>query len=263
MNPRTEHRATVPASLLAAAQEAEHVTVLTGAGMSAESGVPVFRDADKALWGRADPDEVATAEAWMHDPDLVWAWHWWLARLIGRCTPHDGHRALAEWARHTRVDVVTQNVDDLHERAGSLQALHLHGSLFTFSCESCARPYDLPVPPSQDGEEVELRVAPPSCPGCAANVRPDVVLFGERLPEGAFDRAVDLMLTTDLVLVVGTSGVVQPAASLPDIARGHGTTVVEINPQHTELSWGGDLCWREDAGRALPALVEALGFPQG
>lgn len=249
---------TIPEAVLAAARAARRVVVLTGAGMSDESGVPTFRDAHTGLWEQFDADALVTNEAWQEDPDLVWGWHWWLARLVRRSVPHEGHAALAQWARRTRVDVITQNVDDLHERAGSLVLAHLHGNLFTFSCQECALAYELEVDPLGPQEVLPERIDPPVCPACGGLVRHDIVLFGERLPAGAFDESIDALLEADLCLVVGTSGIVQPAGALPDIARGHGVTVVEINPNETALSWGVDHVWRETAGRALPALVAAL-----
>jgi len=219
----------VPEEILAVARAARRVVVLSGAGMSDESGVPTFRDAHTGLWERFDADALVTRDAWEEDPELVWGWHWWLARLVRRTGPHPGHLALADWGRRVSLDVVTQNVDDLHERAGSEVLAHLHGNLFGFSCHDCGAPHELTVEPLGEDEQVPARIAP-----------------------------VDAMLAADLCLVVGTSGIVQPAGSLPDIARGHGVTVVEINPNDTVLSWGVDHIWRETAGRALPALVAAL-----
>lgn len=251
-------RPVVPEEILAVARDAHRVVILSGAGMSDESGVPTFRDAHTGLWDQFDSDALVTRDAWLEEPDLVWGWHWWLARLVRRAEPHAGHLALAEWARRVQVDVVTQNVDDLHERGGSRVLAHLHGRLFTFSCQDCSAPYDLEVDPIEEGTTQPERIDPPECPQCGGNVRHDIVLFGEHLPAGAFDDALEAMLAADLCLVIGTSGIVQPAGALPDIARGHGVTVVEINPNETALSWGVDYIWRETAARALPALVAAL-----
>ena len=157
---------TIPEAVLAAARAARRVVVLTGAGMSDESGVPTFRDAHTGLWEQFDADALVTNEAWQEDPDLVWGWHWWLARLVRRSVPHEGHAALAQWARRTRVDVITQNVDDLHERAGSLVLAHLHGNLFTFSCQECALAYELEVDPLGPQEVLPERIDPPVCPAC-------------------------------------------------------------------------------------------------
>ncbi|GAB48909.1 SIR2 family NAD-dependent protein deacylase [Mobilicoccus pelagius] len=247
----------VPPEILDLARAARRVTVLTGAGMSAESGVPTFRGAEGSLWEEFDPIALASPKGWDEDPELVWAWYAWRMGLARGVDPNAGHRALAQWAAAGDAEVViaTQNIDDLHERAGSDVLAHVHGSLFAVRCSMCDAPYtgevDIPAEPVQ-------RLEPPLCEECGEYVRPGVVWFGEMLPEGAFDAAVDACLETDLVLVVGTSGIVYPFASLPDIARGHGVPVVEINPADTELSEGVDHVWRATAATALPALVEAL-----
>ncbi|GAB98371.1 NAD-dependent deacetylase [Kineosphaera limosa] len=244
--------------LLDRAAAARRVVVLSGAGMSAESGVPTFRQAQTGLWERFDPTMLATPDAWEADRPLVWAWYAWRLGLVRGVHPNAGHTALAAWGRKARVDIVTQNVDDLHERAGSQVLAHLHGSLRAFRCEACAAPYDGPI--EVPAEPVE-RLDPPRCPDCRAAIRPGVVWFGEMLPSGAFDGAVDALLEADLVLVVGTSGLVHPAAGLPDIARGHGVPVVEVNPQETPLSAGVDLSWRITAAVGLPTLVDRLIEP--
>ena len=249
----------VPGWVAKVAGSARKVSVLTGAGMSAESGVPTFRDAQEgtSLWEDYDPQLLVSVDSWYADPELVWAWHLWLAGLVHRSEPNPGHVALAQWAARDGVDVrvITQNIDDLHERAGSPVLAHLHGNLFAFRCADCERPYDDSVEFLSEPEE---RRTPPDCGHCGGFVRPEVVWFGEVLPHRDVEDSIDAMLDSDLVLVVGTSGIVQPAASLPDIARGHGTPVVEINPAPTRLSGRVDYCWREPAGVALPALVRAL-----
>ena len=249
--------------LLGWAAGARRVTVLTGAGMSAESGVPTFRARRTGLWARYDPLTLATPQAWAADPELVWAWYVWRIGLVRRADPHAGHGALARWAGaaapDTQVRIVTQNVDDLHERAGSAVLAHLHGTLLALRCSRCEKPYDGWSALEDIGwsaEPVE-RLAPPTC-SCGGLVRPGVVWFGEALPQDAFDAALDATLDADLVLVVGTSGLVRPAATLPEIARGHGIPVVELNPEPTELSRGADLTWRSSAAVGLPALVERI-----
>ncbi|MDO5627035.1 MAG: NAD-dependent deacylase [Mobilicoccus sp.] len=245
----------VPDAVLAAARSARVVTVLTGAGMSAESGVPTFRGAPSSVWEEFDPMTLASPQGWAADPELVWAWYAWRMGLVRECEPNAGHLALAEWARRADVRISTQNVDDLHERAGSEVIAHVHGSLFALRCSECDAPYegevDLPETPTK-------RLEPPLCESCDEYVRPGVVWFGEMLPDGAFDASLDACFESDLVLVVGTSGIVYPFASLPDIARGAGVTVVEINPVDTDLSAGVDHVWRATAATALPALVAAL-----
>lgn len=253
--------AQIPAVLLSAARRAGRIAVLTGAGMSAESGVPTFRDAQTGWWARFDPAELATPQAWQRDPDLVWGWYLNRIRGVRAAQPNAGHRALARWGRRAPVDVVTQNVDDLHERAGSRVLAHLHGALTAFRCDSCATPFDGPVPglPPADGPaEVTDRMPPPRCAHCPGQIRPGVVWFGEALPPGAFDDAADAVRAADLVLVVGTSGLVFPASTLPDLAQAAGVPVVEINPEQTDLSRRAEASWRATAAVALPALVDAL-----
>lgn len=243
----------VPVEVLDVARTARRITVLTGAGMSAESGVPTFRDAQSGLWSRFDPAQLATEDAFRHDPALVFGWYVWRLGRVREAGPNAGHLALAQWARSADVRIVTQNVDDLHERAGSEVLAHLHGSLAAFRCLDCGRPFDGDLPePDAVG-----RAAPPRCP-CGGLVRPGVVWFGEPLPQKAFADGVLACRDTDLLLVVGTSGIVYPAAGLPDLARSMGVPVVEINPEPTELSPSCDVTWRTTAATGVPALVAAL-----
>jgi NAD-dependent deacetylase len=235
-------------------RQARRVVALTGAGMSAESGVPTFRDEGTGLWARFDPAELATPEAWESDPELVWAWYGWRISLLRTVEPHAGHRALAEWSASAEVLVVTQNVDDLHERAGSVVLAHLHGSLLSFRCASCGCEHERWVDLPEDPVE---RLAPPRCTACGGLVRPGVVWFGEPLPERAFDLALDAVRAADLVLVVGTSGLVYPAATLPLIAAGAGVPVVEVNPQETEVTESVTHHVRATAAVALPELAAA------
>nr|WP_245673001.1 NAD-dependent deacylase [Aldersonia kunmingensis] len=219
--------------------------------MSAESGVPTFRDAQTGLWARVDPADLATPHAWESDPALVWAWYQWRAGLVRRAQPNDGHFALARWAAHADVRVVTQNVDDLHERAGSEVASHLHGSLFAPRCSECGTPADS-VEPLDDPVE---RLDPPDCDRCGGLIRPGAVWFGEAMPSEPLERAMECAQTCDLMLVVGTSGVVYPAAGLPGLAREAGATVVEINPEPTGISEQADHVWRTTAAVGLELLA--------
>jgi NAD-dependent deacetylase len=250
----------VPDGVADLARAARSVTVLTGAGMSAESGVPTFRDAQTGLWARYDPEQLATPQAWRRDRELVWAWYAWRAALVRRVRPNAGHDALAQWAAlpNRRLTIATQNVDDLHERAGSEVRAHVHGSLFAFRCERCAAPYDTDAIDLPDPDDPPPRREPPACPRCQHPVRPGVVWFGEALPEREFAAATDACRDTDLVLVVGTSGIVYPFAALPGVAARHGVPVVEINPVDTALTPDVDHAWRATAANALPALVAAL-----
>ncbi|MEE2033856.1 SIR2 family NAD-dependent protein deacylase [Rhodococcus chondri] len=245
---------TVPHPILALARRARSVTVLAGAGMSAESGVPTFRDAQTGLWENFDVTALATPEAWRADPATVWAWYQWRVALVRRVEPNAGHRALADWSKTAGVQIVTQNVDDLHERAGSTVLAHLHGSLFSPRCTDCGRDAEIPDPPPEPVEHLD----PPRCLHCGGMVRPGVVWFGEMLPREPWDAATGAVRNADLLLVVGTSGVVYPAARLPALARSQGVAVVEINPEGTDLSDDMDEVWRTTAAVGLPQLVAAL-----
>ncbi|MEH3155430.1 MAG: NAD-dependent deacylase [Gordonia paraffinivorans] len=235
-----------------AIRSASTVTILTGAGMSAESGVPTFRDVQTGLWAKYDPMTLATPEAWDDDPALVWAWYQRRRAMLQAVEPNDGHRAVADWASRADVRVVTQNVDDLHERAGSTDVVHVHGSLFACRCDTCGRHHDVEAR-DPDGE----RVDPPRCE-CGGRVRPGVVWFGEMLPQNAFAEATARAEACDVFFLVGTSGVVYPAAGLPHIARGSGATIVEINPQETDLSDACDITIRATSATALPEIVAAV-----
>ena len=239
------------------------IVFLTGAGMSAESGVPTFRDALTGLWARFDPMELATEAAFRRDPALVWGWYRWRGARVRDAQPHAGHSAIAALAdAGHQVSVVTQNVDDLHERAGSRGVVHLHGSLFASRCIDCATTRDpdpildgiAGIDPAGDG----AREAPHACPACGGMFRPGVVWFGEALPAGAWQRAVAAVEDCDLLVVVGTSGLVHPAASLPGHARQAGARVVEINPTATAISADAHEHLRLPASTGLQALLATL-----
>jgi len=242
---------------------ARNVVVLTGAGMSAESGIPTFREAHAGLWSRFDPQELASPAAWRRDKALVWGWYAWRMAKVRGAQPHAGHRALAGLG-HARsgLTLVTQNVDDLHERAGSEDAVHLHGSLFASRCFACARPAGNVALPPDAADSPSLRLEPPACTHCGGSIRPGVVWFGEALPQDAWERASQAARECEVLIAVGTSGVVQPAASLPASAKARGAKVAEINPVATDVSNVMDLVWRAPAGEALPLLVAALGKPE-
>lgn len=227
------------------------LVVLSGAGMSAESGVPTFRDAQTGLWARFDPAELATPDAWRHDPHTVWAWYRWRELLVSRAQPNAGHEAIARASADRDVVVVTQNVDDLHERAGSPAVHHVHGSLFSPRCESCGITADVAAPP----EEPLNLIPPPACTYCGNQIRPGVVWFGEPLPVAPWDASVRAIASASAVLVVGTSGLVHPAASLPDIAIAKGIPVVEVNPGQSGLGSGVTVHIQSTAGRAVPLIL--------
>lgn len=230
------------------------LTVLSGAGISAESGVPTFRDVETGLWAKVDPYEISSAQGWRKHPEKVWAWYLWRHYMMESVQPNNGHLAVAAWQDHAEVHVVTQNVDNLHERAGSRNVYHLHGSLFEFRCDACGSAFEgeLPAMP----EPVD-RVEPPQCP-CGGLIRPNVVWFGEALPEDAWQRSVDAVTNADVVVVVGTSSIVYPAAGLPELALANGTAVVEVNPERTPLSDAATVSLRETAASALPGLLQRL-----
>ncbi|MBQ1073273.1 NAD-dependent deacylase [Micromonospora sp. C31] len=237
--------------------QARRIVVFTGAGVSAESGVPTFRDALTGLWRSFDAQRLATPEAFREDPALVWGWYEWRRATVARARPNAGHVAVAAIeARVAHAVVVTQNVDDLHERAGSVAPIHLHGSLSAPRCSACARP--APVPdgvPDEPGDG--RRAAPPRCAHCAGLVRPGVVWFGEALPTAALEAAVQAASACDLLLTVGTSGLVYPAAEIPRVAARFAATVVQVNPEETALDAVADVNLRGPAAQVLPALVRA------
>jgi NAD-dependent deacetylase len=228
--------------------------VLSGAGISAESGVPTFRDVETGLWAKVDPYEISSAEGWRDHPEKVWAWYLWRHYLMQAVEPNNGHLAVAAWEDIAEVHVVTQNVDDLHERAGSQHVYHLHGSLFEFRCDRCQAAYlaELPEMP----EPVEAM--PPPQHDCGGLIRPNVVWFGEALPESAWQNSVDAVTNADLVVVVGTSSIVYPAAGLPEFALANGIPVIEVNPERTPLSDAATVSVRETAAGALPTLLQRL-----
>jgi NAD-dependent SIR2 family protein deacetylase len=210
-------------------REAQHMVAFTGADASAESGIPTFRDALTGLWERFDPAQLATSEAFRADPSLCWGWYEWRRHKVLQAQPNGAHLAIAKLAKHVpRLTIVTQNVDGLHERAGSRDVSHLHRSLHSPRCTDCGRRHTLPLP-SDALPEGGCRIEPPRCTVCNGNVRPGVVWFGEMLPEGAWSAGIAAAERCDVFLSVGTSGIVYPAAELPLRALGQGATVVHVN----------------------------------
>lgn len=232
------------------------VVVATGAGMSSESGIPTFRDALTGLWARFDPEELATEDAFRRAPARVFGWYVWRRKVVRAAVPHAGYDAVVALERLLpEVVVVTQNVDGLHRRAGSRRVLELHGSLERFHCLAARHPYpaEAVAEPAEDGE-----MEPPACPHCGSPIRPGVVWFGEVLPEREVAAAWEVAARCDVMLVVGTSGLVHPAASLPRIARDAGAMVAEVNPEPSDLSSLATVVCRGPAGVVLPALVARL-----
>ena len=249
-----------PSSLLDALRQARHVLVFTGAGVSAESGIPTFREALKGLWERFDPRELATPEAFQRDPALVWGWYEWRRMQIRHAEPNPGHRAIATLARHVaQLALVTQNVDDLHERAGSTVIAHLHGQISKPICFNCGLPT---FHPEDRPEEPEggRRLEPPRCGTCGGAIRPGVVWFGEPLPTEDWSHAMEAARSADLVISVGTSNLVYPAAEIPELAARRGATLILVNPAATAMDPIARYTLQGPAGVILPALV-AAAFP--
>jgi NAD-dependent deacetylase len=226
------------------------VCVLTGAGVSAESGVPTFRDAQTGLWARFRPEDLATPAAFKADPRRTWDWYEWRRQVVGRAEPNAGHFALVELARRVpRLTLVTQNVDGLHQRAGSKDVIEYHGNLFRDRCSM--------------EDEIATRAAVsrtgiPECARCGAMLRPDVVWFGESIPRAALQSADAAARSCDVFVSVGTSSAVYPAAALAQAALARGAPVIEVNPNATELSDAVTVVLRERSGLVLPALLRLL-----
>jgi NAD-dependent deacetylase len=229
--------------------EAQQIAVLTGAGMSAESGVPTFRDAQTGLWAQFDPQDLATEDAFRAHPERVWDWYAHRREALSGVSPNAGHLALAAFAqRHPgRLTLITQNVDGLHPRAGSTDAIALHGRI--------TEDRWLDAPRGCCDANCLVPGHPPRCGVCGNLRRPAVVWFGERLPQNALDRAEAAARACDLMLVVGTSGVVYPAAGLALTAHQSGARVVIVNPESTDLDLVADACLREPAAQCLPCLL--------
>jgi NAD-dependent deacetylase len=228
--------------------KAGSVVAFTGAGISAESGVPTFRGAD-GIWRKMRPEELASMDGFMQNPALVWEWYAHRKRIIAEVQPNAGHDALVHLEQiFPHVAVITQNIDSLHRRAGSRTVYELHGNIERNYCTKCGALFN--------GNEVPVREGFPLCSRCGGLVRPDVVWFGEMLPEEEWEASVRASESADIFLSIGTSGVVYPAASLPVIARRGGAYLVEVNPEPTPLTDQADEFLQGPAGVVLPALVE-------
>lgn len=227
------------------------ITVLTGAGVSAASGVPTFRGAD-GLWKHFRPEQLATPQAFARDPRLVWEWYDWRRQVIARCEPNAAHHVLASWSRtFPNFTLVTQNVDGLHERAGTRDVIRLHGSIWEVQCaRGCAA-----SPPRWRDETVPYPEIPPRCPHCGDPIRPGVVWFGEALDPDIVGRA-DEAAACDVFITIGTSAVVYPAAGLIEVARRGGAYTAEINPEATPATV--DLALRGGAEAVLPDIDRLL-----
>ena len=237
-------------------KNAQHLAILTGAGISAESGIPTFRDALTGLWQNYRAEKLASLKGFHQDPALVWGWYEWRRHKVLQAKPHKGHITIAKLAtKLPKVTLITQNVDDLHERAGSQNVLHLHGSIHTARCSECGHPYKHPES-SKTVEFPESRIDPPECEKCNEWVRPNVVWFGEALPSKALRDAEQAAEECDLMLIVGTSGLVYPAANLPTVAIRRNITTIQVNPTETDLDNNVTFDLKGKAGVVLPKLYK-------
>jgi NAD-dependent deacetylase len=240
----------IPEELTRRLAAAKRVTVLTGAGVSAESGVPTFRDAQTGLWATFRPEDLATPGAFRRNPRLVWEWYAWRRELVAGVNPNPAHLALVEMETFfPEFHLITQNVDGLHQRAGSGKVIELHGNITRTKC-------------FEEGTIIsswrDTGDVPPKCPDCGGLLRPDVVWFEEPLPEAELELATSASDTCDVFLSIGTSAMVFPAASLPFAALRGKATVVEINPQPTPLSEQAHFVLTGAAGVVLPELLAAV-----
>jgi NAD-dependent deacetylase len=241
-------------ALIACLRQAKSIAVLTGAGVSAESGVPTFRDAQTGLWAQYDPLELATPEAFRRNPKLVWEWYDWRRKLIEQTQPNPGHLALAAFEKffaeyELRFTLITQNVDGLHRLAGNENVIELHGNIHRTKC------FDENIVIDEWPDTGDM---PPRCPRCNGYLRPDVVWFNETMPYAEWRAASQAAWECDVLFSIGTSAIVQPAASLPYRALERSATVIEINPDETSLTWQATFSLRGKAGEVLPELVKVV-----
>jgi len=238
----------IPEELMQRLAKASRVVVSTGAGISAESGVPTFRG-ENGLWKKMRPEELATVDGFMNNPELVWEWYQYRRDLMGKVQPNPGHYAIAEMEKiFTEFTLITQNIDGLHARAGSGRILELHGNISKNKCFKCGVYYD---------HDIDLAAGLPKC-DCGGMIRPDVVWFGEMLPQDTLREAFRTTEYAEVFFSVGTSAVVQPAASLPYLASRGGAFVVEVNIESTPLTPVCDLLLEGKSGQIMPRIVEAL-----
>lgn len=245
-----------------ALRAAKKVVFFTGAGISAESGIPTFRDKLTGLWAKHDPQRLETATAFRENPALVWGWYLWRRNQAKQAKPNAAHYMVTHLADSGRnIFVVTQNIDDLHERAGSRNVLHLHGSLATPICFACKRSADLTNEQTAISDEFAL-IQPPRCLRCNGRLRPGVVWFGEDLPDGAWKTAIAEVKSCDVLISVGTSGVVRPAADIPEIAMAAGVTVIHVNLTDVSLGNPNELMLVGSAVEVLPLLLLTVNDPR-
>lgn len=229
--------------------KSQKIVALTGAGISADSGIPTFRGKN-GLWKKFRPEDLATPSAFQKDPKLVWEWYSWRISMILKAKPNLAHIALAKLEKIGKLDaVITQNVDDLHERAGTKNIIKLHGDILTARCISCNKKIRLTEPPKD---------VPPRCSICKNLLRPDVVWFGEPLPSEAINRAFSISANADVMIVIGTSGIVYPAGALPYITKNSGGKIIEINICESAVTPMADIFIKDKASVILPQIVDVL-----
>lgn len=234
-------------SLARQIKDAKKIVFVTGAGISQESGIPTFRGKD-GLWRKYDPMQLATIDAFYEDPKLVWEWYEERRGNILAAKPNAGHFAISELAKFKEVIILTQNIDGLHQRSGSKHVLELHGSIIRIKCTVCDFKDNIATP---------FDSLPPKC-RCGNILRPDVVWFGEGLPQDVWGEAISHAQSCDVMIIVGTSLVVSPANTLPLYAKQNGAVLIEVNPEKTVMSSEMDLSIRETSANALPKLVELV-----
>jgi NAD-dependent deacetylase len=234
--------------LISRLKEAESIVFFTGAGISAESGIPTFRGKD-GIWNKLKPEELANFSAFMRNPEMVWEWYKYRRGIVHNSQPNEGHKTIARLQEIIKdVTVITQNVDNLHRRAGSRSIYELHGNIERNYCIKCRTFYN---------EDIDIKDKIPKCT-CGGLIRPDVVWFGEMLPEDEFEGAERASAKSDIFFVVGTTGIVYPAASMIYIAKRAGAFIVEVNIEETEVSQSANESYYGEAGRILPAIYSEL-----
>ena len=237
-------------ALISTILNAKHITLLTGAGVSQESGIPTFRDRLTGYWENYDPEELATRAAFKKQPDIVWQWYAARRRLIEQSQPNAAHYGIVRLESVVgQLDLITQNVDDLHERAGSREMTHLHGSIFSARCFACGRPH---------AHSANDQASPPRCLHCGGTLRPGVVWFGEDLPAPSWHKAKRAAASCSVFICIGTSGIVTPASTLPLIASQNRATVIDINTEYTEISRLARFSVQARAGEFFSQLCQNL-----
>ena len=240
----------------------QRICILTGAGISAESGIPTFRDKQTGLWENYGVEDLATPDAFIRDPKLVWSWYQWRRQVVADKKPNPAHDALAQWQYHAQssdqqVTLITQNVDDLHEQAGST-VTHLHGNLWCNRCSQCETPYPNQARNSYSGENtLSLDETLITCKHCDGYIRPDIVWFGEALPVDEWQTAEIAATNCEVFISIGTSSLVYPAAGLAQLAKQNGAQIIEINPDPTPNTLV-DITLAEKAGIILPLLIQEI-----